>query len=197
MSGRRIAGCVVSASLMLLAGCHHRVPARTTVTPPPLAPAAGPVVMVSVPPPTHHSSDFPGEVPTTSNIPVVKPVKPPKRLPRRSQPSTPPATVTAPPAATPPPAAAAATPTAAQTLGQLTASTNDPAATRAGAAEALRHEHDRFVAIPGAVQASHQSEFDQARRFLKSASDALEASDFVGALALTTKARVLLDDLSR
>ena len=192
MSVRR-AGCGAAlAALCLLAGCHHHAAVRTVAPPPPPAANIGPV-MVSVPPPTHRSTDVPDGVDTSSTIPVVKPVRPPRKPARRPQPA--PVVAANTPAVTPPQPAAAVPPPASVSLGQLTSSTNDPAATRDGAAQALRRERERFAAIPSGVQAAHAAEIDQARRFLKSASESWAASDYAATLALTTKARVLLDDL--
>lgn len=194
MSARRLWRGAALAAVCLLTGCHHHAAVKQTVVLPPPAPNAGPV-MVSVPPPTHVSTDASGEVPTRSDIPVVKPVRPPKKAPRRAPPvvavNTPPPT---PPAAPQPTASAsAAGPTL--NLGQLTSSTDDPTVTRDGAAQALRRERDRIAAIPASVQNAHPAEIDQARRFLKAASDSWNAADYAGTLTLTTKARVLLDDL--
>ncbi|WP_419803874.1 hypothetical protein [Terriglobus sp.] len=194
MSARRL-GCGAALVLAcLLTGCHHHAPVRAVVPPPPPPANAGPV-MVSVPPPTHRSTDTPDSIMTSSNIPVVKPVRPPRRSSRRSQAQAPAVAQNGPtPPAVQPPIASTATPPALD-LGQLTTSTDDPAATRDGAAQAIRRERDRVRAIPGPVLSAHPTEIDQARRFLKSASDSFSSSDYAAAIALTTKARVLLDDL--
>ena len=176
------------AAVCLLTGCHHRafVPAMA----PPMAPPAdaGPV-MVSVPPPTHHSGDVP--VTVRSEIPVVKAVKPPRKVTRRT-PAQAAVAVNTQSASTAPPATP---PAASVNLGQLTSSTDDPTATRDAAASALRRERDRMAGISGPVLAAHSNEIEQARRFLKSAADSWNAADYAGTLTLTTKARVLLDDL--
>lgn len=192
MRGLRIAGCVASAAMCLLTGCHHRAPVRAAVPPPPPPASAGPV-MVSVPPPTHRLTDESGEIPTRSSIPVINPVRPPKKPPKRTRPATQVATNSA-PAATPP-VVSPPTPSPASSLGQLTTSTEDSSVTREVAAQALRREKERIAAIPNAVQAAHASEIEQAKRFVKSASDSWNASDYAATVALSTKARVLLDDL--
>ena len=192
---RHTGRCVALGLLCLLAGCHRHAPVVTAAPPPPPTASAGPV-MVSVPPPTHHSTDTPGEVATSSSIPVVKPVRPPRKPSRRSQPAATqnPAPNTTAVAAVAQPQAPP-TPKATQSLGQLTASTDDPAATRDGAAQAIRRERDRIASMPATTQSAHTAEMEQARRFLKSAVDSWNASDYVAALALSTKTRVLLDDL--
>ncbi|GAA3767922.1 hypothetical protein GCM10022270_30800 [Terriglobus aquaticus] len=128
---------------------------------------------------------------------MVKPVKPTHRVTRRPSPPT--IATNVPPAGTPaaptPGTTATSAPAAAVNLGQLTSGTDDPAATRDGAANAMRRERDRLAGINATVQASHPGEIEQARRFLKSASDSWNAADYSATLALTTKARVLLDDL--
>lgn len=192
MRGLRIAGCVASAAMCVLTGCHHRAPVRAAVPPPPPPTTAEPV-MVSVPPPTHRSTVQRGDVLTSSSIPVLHPVRPPKKPPKRARPATQVAVNNAP--AAPPPAVSPPPPPPARSLGQLTTSTEDPSVTREAAAQALRREQERIAAIPGAVQAAHASEIEQAKRFVKSASDSWNASDYAATVALSTKARVLLDDL--
>ena len=194
MSARRAGYGAALAAVCLLAGCHHHAAVRAVALPPPAPANAGPV-MVSVPPPTHRSTDVPAGVATSSDIPVVKPVRPPRKSARRPQPAPPVVAVNNPAAIAVPAPAPVAPPSAAVSLGQLTSSTDDPAATRDGAAQALRRERDRFATIPGPVQTAHATEIEQARRFLKSAADSWNASDYAATLALATKARVLLDEL--
>lgn len=191
MKSRVLTGSAALAASCLLSGCHHRA-AVTAIAPPPVAPATAGPVMVSVPPPTHHSGDMPDGVAVRSTIPVVKPVSPPRRIFRRS---SPPAVASTTPAVTAPTAPVAVASAPAVNLGQLTSSTDDPAATRDGAANAIRRERDRLAGVSASLQSTHASEVEQARRFLKSASDSWNAADYSATLALATKARVLLDDL--
>ena len=192
----RLASGAATSLLLLLAGCHHHTVVPVVAAPPAPAVSAGPV-LVSVPPPTHRSTDMPDAIPTVSNIPVVKPVKPPRKFMHRPQPAPPAVTANsgATPATPPSPRAATPPPVAAESLGQLTASTDDPSATRDGAAQAIRRQRSRLVALSSSVQAEHSAEVEQLRRFLKSAADSWKAADYTAAITLATKARVLLDDL--
>lgn len=178
--------------VLLLSGCHHKAPARTAVAPPPPV-SAGPV-MVSVPPPTHRSSPAAEAASIAADIPVVKPVKPPRKIARRAPNA---ASVPTAPAAPPPTPTATVAPPAAVNLGQLTAGNDNISAARNNAAQALRTQHDRLLALPAALQSSHSAEIEQVRRFLRSGSDSLTGADYAAAVGLATKAKVLLDDLQK
>ncbi len=181
---------VATVLAFTLWGCV-RTPAKVVSTPPPPSIPAGPV-MVSVPPPTHRSTSFSVETTSAANIPVVQPVPQPKKKQRRSN------TVIA--AATPSPAAAAPvqlSPPAhpVQSLGKLTAETDNPSAARAESEQALRTQLERINTLPSRTQVAHPAEVEQARRFLKDAADSWKAADYADSSALVTKAKVLLDDL--
>ncbi len=149
------------------------------------APPPPPLETVSVPPPTHPTEPLPAE-PVIPTPEIALPIPPPRRIPpRRRQPQTPP-TQTA--AATPPPMP--------MDLGNLTTggeSTNSALLQQTD--DLLKAQTRRLNAIPSTMIALHSQQIEQARLFLKQATEAWTKQDIEGARTLATKAKVLLDEV--
>jgi hypothetical protein len=81
-------------------------------------------------------------------------------------------------------------------LGNLTTggeSTN--AALRQETDDLLKTQTRRLSSIPSATVVLHTQQIEQARLFLKQASDAWNQQDIEGARTLATKAKVLMDEV--
>ena len=168
---------------LLLAGCHKKV-IVAPLPPPPVPPA-----IVSVPPPTHPTEPEPKpEVVVEAPIPTPPP-PPPRRIPRRR--------TTPPPVTTAPTTTAAATP-APVDLGQLTTggeATNT--ALRQTTEDLLRTQQKRLIALPSALSLLYSEQVERARLFLRDADDAWKKVDIEGARNLATKAKILLDEITK
>jgi hypothetical protein len=166
------------AALLPLTGCAHR--AKVAAVPLP------PVAMVTVPPPTHPTEPLPEE-PVAETPVVLPPPAPPKKPSPPRHRSTPPPVQTA-VAAPPPPAPI--------DLGQLTTggdATNSAAMQQTE--DLMRAQQKRLIGIPTAVVALHTQQIEQARLFLRQADEAWKKLDVEGARTLSTKAKVLLDEV--
>ena len=164
---------------MSLAGCHRNPKVVSAATPPP-----PPVEMVSVPPPSHPTEPIPEEpVIASPELPLtVPPVRRPQ--PPRRRPAPAPPTQTA--VVAPPP----------MDLGNLTTggeSTNTSLLNETD--DLLRTQRRRLAAISAATIALHTQQVEQARLFLKQATDAWTKQDIEGARTLATKAKVVLDEV--
>ena len=169
--------CIV----LSLAGCHRNPKVIAAAAPPP-----PPLETVSVPPPTHPTEPMPeAPVIASPDLPLtVPPVRRPQ--PPRRRPAPTPQTQTA--AAAPAPAP--------MDLGNLTTggeSTNTALLQQTD--DLLKAQTRRLNAIPSATIALHSQQIEQARLFLKQASDAWTKQDIEGARTLATKAKVLLDEV--
>ncbi|WP_157178277.1 hypothetical protein [Terriglobus roseus] len=167
-------------AVFFLAGCHRNPKIVAAATPPP-----PPVEMISVPPPSHPTEPLPEEpVIASPELPlVVPPVRRPQPPRRRSTPAAPP-TQTA--VAAPPP----------MDLGNLTTggeSTNTALLQETD--DLLKTQTRRLAGISTATIALHTQQVEQARLFLKQASDAWTKQDIEGARTLATKAKVILDEV--
>ena len=174
---------VLSLLVLTLAGCHRNPKVVAVVAPPP-----PPLETVDVPPPSHPTEPLPEEpVIASPDLPLtVPPVRRPQ--PPRRRPAPAPPTQTA--AATPAPAP--------MDLGNLTTggeSTNTALLQQTD--DLLKAQTRRLNAIPTATIALHTQQVEQARLFLKQASDAWAKQDIEGARTLATKAKVLLDEVTQ
>lgn len=175
---------------VLLSGClFHRQQV------PPLAPQAK-TPNIYVPPPSEtqlppmQADDTPPKL-TDAKPVTAEEVKPKKHVKRQAAP---------PPTSAPAPVADASEPTAAPaaTLGQL--------APGGGAANPKQQQEaiariaaveKRISDLPSATADREQKQIAKIRLFLNEASDALKGGDVEGAGILTTKADLLMDDLTK
>ena len=185
---RRSIRAMLTGSVFLLAGCHHR--AKQVIVLPPAPPEIAPV-MVSVPPPTHRSEPIPAPIAAVPPPPVVvEPPKKEKRQPRRSA-----ATVVTP--APVPPVQTAATEPPPIELGELSAGGETTSGLKQETYNLIHALDARVAALPDGVASSHKREIERAKRFLKQAEDSWNTADMDGAHTLAVKAKVLLDDLQK
>ena len=63
--------------------------------------------------------------------------------------------------------------------------------------QAVAAQKQRLDKLPAPVVATHGTEVEQVRRFLRSAEDAWNTGDVEGAHTLAAKAKVMLDDLQK
>ena len=197
---------VLTCVLAALSGCRHNV----VTTPPPVstAPPAQPSsithvpVLPTVPPPTPRQVGAPG-----SDAPPPQPAQTAathqKRKTRKTHTATPSATATA-DAAAPPPAGSAqepgvSTPGAEQpssVLGQLSAGNGSNAQERAEMSGEIHEQQVRLEKLKRPLSSDQEAVALQVRSFLSKAEQAVTDNDLDGARTLTTKARVLIDELS-
>jgi hypothetical protein len=202
-------GALFLALLPLLAaasiGCKHKAPAPVaqTATAPPLPPSSMTQVptVPSLPAPAQPQVGPPGsdqKAEETPPTPVRKPHRPKKRLP--PDPAT---MVAAAPASAPVAAAPASAPVAAAvsppepTLGQLSAGGGADSRERAAMSEQIHVQEVRLSNLKHPLNDEDEAITKQIESFLSKARQAVAANDLDGAQTLTTKAKVLLDELSR
>ena len=183
----------LAAACIVAQGCKHSPKAVQAATPPVIT--APPI---QVPPATVRDAERRAE----ADIPAPPPPAPPKqeepqhpaRTQRRQQrPQTQPTT-------TPPPTTQSAStgtpaPDAASVIGELSTGGDTSAQARQQAAELIAAQQRRLDGLSGTVAGSHKTAVDQIKDFLLKAREALKAGDVDGANTLTTKAKLLLDDI--
>jgi len=116
----------------------------------------------------------------------------PKRLPKR----TPSNSKTA-PAEDPVETATPESPPDASTIGELSSGGVANSKTQQDASELIAASEKRLAALPPATVSQQQSQLRRVRYFLRQAKQALNTGDAEGAKTLATKARLLLDDLTK
>jgi hypothetical protein len=182
-------------------GCAHKQPvaAPQASTAPPLPPSS----MTKVPPvPSMPAPSQPEVGPPGSDQKAQDTQPPPAHHPRRSKKHAPPdTTVAAAPAAqspaAAPPAVAAAAPPPEPTLGQLSAGSGADSRERAAMSEQIREQEVRLSKIKHPLNEEDEAITRQVEVFLAKARQAVTENDLDGAQTLTTKAKVLLDELTR
>ncbi|RRA47217.1 hypothetical protein [Acidipila sp. EB88] len=204
--------------LLCLAGCRHPQPAPpppAATTAPPITPSSITVItpLPSVPP--KRNPDVTQQA-QTENPPAAPPpaAEKPKRRAKHKAPAT-----TAPDAAAPAVATHPATPAtgatgtsapapdttaaptqpapaeAANTLGQLSAGNTITTRDRSRILVEIQEQDARFAKVPAPSSSEARAVQIQVRSFLAKARQALTENDLDGAETLTTKARVLLNEL--
>lgn len=171
------------AGLMLFAcGCHKKV-----LTAPPLPPIQDPVALVSLPLP---------EPPPMIEPPVVKmppvPIAAAAARPRRERrkPYTKPA---------PEPQMANTEPPVETTaIGELTSGGAEAnPRSQQEAADMIAANEKRLNALPSQILDEQKAQISKVKNFQRQAQEALSSGDAEGAKTLATKAKLLLDDLSK
>jgi ribosomal protein S20 len=195
--------CKASALVLLtalMAGCSHKAPA----TPPPAAQA--PVVPVSTmakdaPPPQLPPPQTPKvSPPGATNVAATPPAKPHKIIHHKPKPTEQTPAASQPPAQTPAPTEQAANgaPADVSPIGQLSeegGSVNAPR--RRQILDDINSTQKGLNDIKRQLSQDEQTTATQIRTFLTKAKDALNQEDLDGASTLVTKAKVLLDELSK
>ncbi|NUQ29318.1 MAG: hypothetical protein HOQ35_12490 [Acidobacteriaceae bacterium] len=185
----------LAAACIMTQGCKH--------SPKAVQAATAPVVTappIQVPPAAVRDAERRAE----ADVPAPPPPAPPKqeepqhtvRTQRRPQrPQTQPTTTT------PPPTQSASTgtpvPDTASVIGELSTGGDTSSQARQQAAELIAATQRRLEGLSGSVTGSHKTAVDQIKDFLLKAREALKAGDVDGANTLTTKAKLLLDDIAR
>lgn len=169
-------GLCLGFCCLLIAGCHR----RSVVIAPPAPP---PPAMVSVPPPTHRTEPLPG-------IPLEEIANPELQISRRSLPRFRPLHATKAQLAGLKPLPAPID------LGQLTVGGETANTTlRQQTEDLLRSQQRRLATLPRSIVGLHTHQVQQAKLFLKQADEAWAKQDVEGTRTLSTKAKVLLDEL--
>jgi hypothetical protein len=196
-------GALFLALLPLLAaawiGCSHKPPAPVTQTStaPPLPPSSMTQVpaVPSLPEPAQPEVGPPGsdqKAEQTQQAPVRKLHRAKKRL----LPSDPATMVASTPAPASAPDVVVASPPA-PTLGQLSAGAGADSRERAAMSEQIHAQEVRLGNLKHPLSDEDKAITKQIEAFLSKARQAVAANDLDGAQTLTTKAKVLLDELSR
>ena len=177
-------GVLCFCALILLDGCRHKQ----------LAPQLPPVVLTpDVPPPPPTSPPMKSPVPESVDTPPsvtvtqVKPKRTPKKAPK--------------PVAVEPPqpveTASAGAPTPASTVGELSTGGEANPQKQQDAAELIVSSERRLDLLSKSTAGQQETQIRQVRNFLRQAKEALSTGDAEGAKTLATKAKVLMDDLTK
>ena len=192
-----------SAALVVLccAGCHKAAPPPQQVQAPPLQTGGGTLTSTKNTPPQEKNTPplaSPLPQPSPAAVPLPPP-PPPKKVRHKVKQAKPAESAPAVAANTqaPGPATPAATP-AASPIGQLT--TGDVAQgerTKHESADLIGSTQQGLNGIKRALSTDEKVTVAQIRTFLKQAQQALDVGDTDGAHTLATKAKLLLDELTK
>lgn len=186
----------LAAACLIPQGCKH---APNTVQAATAPAATAPSIQV----PSAVVRDNERQAAAADTPPAPEPTKQeeppqPHRSPRRSRPaqsSQGTAATTPPPTQTASNAAPAADP--ASVIGELSTGGDSSTEAKQSAAEFIASTQRRLDGLSSTLIRSHRSATDQVRNFLVKAREALKAGDVDGANNLATKAKLLLDDITR
>ncbi len=216
----RLAGAGLLLALCGATGCRHKAPPPVpqATTAPPLTPSSITVItpLPSVPPQATADVKLPAPAPVPAPAPAPVLVKHRRRLHRRQVPPSTASSQTPTEAPTPAPALptrtaasidqsaaaseapvskSAASTEAAPALGQLSTGTAINPRERTRMLSAIQVQEVRLDKVKGAATEGDQTLGLQIRSFLEKAREAIAENDLDGAETLTTKARVLLDEM--
>ncbi|SNT00979.1 hypothetical protein SAMN05421770_103444 [Granulicella rosea] len=189
VQGRRtLAAHALLLSVCVLAGCRHKpnpvVLAAQTQAPEPLVappePAKAPVV----------------EQQPLPKAPVVT-VKPPRKPRRKPAPVAPKPVETPVPAPVQVASAGAPAPDGASVIGALTTGGDASPQKHQQAADLIAACNKRLVELPAGLVEQQRLQVGQVKNFLRQSQAALDSGDSEGSLNLATKAKLLLDDLTK
>ncbi|HTY85121.1 MAG TPA: hypothetical protein VMB19_12935 [Silvibacterium sp.] len=192
----------IAAVLLLfgIAGCQHKV--QSAAPPPPPPPVYPPNTIANDQPMPQPPPPKPVEVkPPGSDVAQQAPPPKPKKTPRHRK-STESATeqTAKESSATPPEATQVATtgqPPSASPIGQLTASDSTSTLTRQGVQDLIASTQNGLDGLKRALNSAEQQTATEIRTFLTKAKKALDQDDLDGANTLATKAKVLLEELTK
>jgi outer membrane biosynthesis protein TonB len=207
-----IVPAAVAVSIALLTGCGSKKPTQVVSPVAAQAPELSPLLMASslppVPPAFPPVTTHPVKLDATTPAPEVKtevatrqPQKPPKRHNKTApaQEETVRATVPAPAAATPAQITQVATaqPAEATPLGQLTTSDTSNTADRQALSGDIDSTETGLNSIKRPLDTDEQKTATLIRQYITRARDALKNDDLTGATNLSTKAKQLLQELTK
>ena len=179
----RMAAATLCAGLTLCAsGCHKKVQA-----PPPLPPIQDPVALVTPPPPEHPQMIEPPVV-KMPPVPIASAAARPKR--ERRKPA-------AKPAPEPAQTASVDSSTEDSAVGALTSGGEANPRSQQEAADMIAANEKRLSALPAQIVEEQKPQISKVKNFQRQAQEALNSGDAEGAKTLATKAKLLLDDLSK
>jgi hypothetical protein len=180
----RTAAAVLCAGLTLyVSGCHKKIQAA-----PPLPPIQDPVALLTQPLPDNPPMIEPPEV-RMPPVPIASAVSHPKRERRRpaAKPAPEPTQVAS---AEPPPAESSA-------IGALTSGGEANSRSQQEAADMIAANEKRLNTLSAQLVEEQKAQISKVKTFQRQAQEALNSGDVEGAKTLATKAKLLLDDLSK
>jgi hypothetical protein len=178
-----MAAAALCAGLTLcVGGCHKRVQA-----PPPLPTIQDPVALVT-PPLSEHPPMIEPPVVRMPPIPIASGAARPRR--ERRRPAAKPAPEPAQVAIVEPPAEDSA-------IGALTSGGEANPRSQQEAADMIAANEKRLNALPTQIVDGQKAQISKVKNFQRQAQAALSSGDAEGAKTLATKAKLLLDDLSK
>lgn len=183
---RTLAAYALLAGVSLLTGCRHK--------PNPILLSAQiqtPVPLATPPEPAKPQVVEPQPLP---KAPVVA-VKPPRKPRRRTTPAPKPAETT--PAPVQVASAATSAPDGASVIGALTAGGDASPQKHQQAADLIAAITKRLGALSTSLVEQERVQVGQVKNFLRQSQTALDSGDSEGSLNLATKAKLLLDDLTK
>ncbi|WP_263409536.1 hypothetical protein [Terriglobus tenax] len=194
MNRQRLLWLALAGACLVPQGCKHSpgtVQAATAAHP-----TAPPI---QVPPPSVREDELKAQAqapaPPQEEEPAQEEPQQPRRTPRR-RPQQP-----AQPTPTPSPTQTASVgtpaPDPASVIGELSTGGEISTQSRQQAGEFIAATQRRLDGLSGSLVRSHKAAVDQVKDFLLKAREALKAGDLEGATNLTTKAKLLLDDIAR
>lgn len=180
----RMTAAVLCAGLALCAsGCRKKV-----LAPPPLPPIKDPIALLTPPPPEHPPMIEPSVVrmPPAPTASAASHLKRERRRPAAKPAPEQPALV----ASTEPPAETVA-------IGALTPGGEANPRSQQEAADMITANEKRLNALPAQIVDEQKAQISKVKTFQRQAQEALNSGDAEGAKTLATKAKLLLDDLSK
>lgn len=182
---RLVAGVTCLVAIALLDGCHRR---QVVLALPVIAQA--PDILPPAPPPPVMESSLPDEITTVSspNVVEIKPRRSSRRTLSRNSATE---------ASAPVDTANTDTAPEASSLGELSAGGNSIPQTQQDAADLISSSEHRLTRLSTTLARQQQAQLRKVRYFLKQAKQALGTGDAEGAKTLATKAKLLLDDLTK
>jgi ribosomal protein S20 len=183
MSWRIVVAALCAGLTLCVSGCHKKV-----VAPPPLPPIQNPVALVTPPPPEHPPMIEPPTV-RMPPLPVASAAARPRRerrKPAAKQPVPEPAQL-----------ASIEAPTEGSAIGALTSGGEANPRSQQEAADMIAANDKRLNALSARVVEEQKSQISKVKNFQRQAQEALSSGDAEGAKTLATKAKLLLDDLSK
>jgi ribosomal protein S20 len=163
-------------------GCRKKVQ-----TVPPLPPIQDPVALVTPSPTEHPQMIEPMEV-KMPPVPVASNAARPRRERKKSA---------AKPAPEPTQAANTEPPAEGSAIGALTSGGEANPRSQQEAADMITANEKRLNALPSQIVEEQKAQISKVKNFQRQAQEALNSGDVEGAKTLATKAKLLLDDLSK
>jgi hypothetical protein len=178
----RIAATLCAGLSLCASGCHKKAQAV-----PPLPPIQDPVALVTPPLPEHPQMIEPLVV-DMPPLPIASNAARPRRERKKSA---------AKPALEPVQTASAEPPVEGAAIGALTSGGEANPRSQQEAADMIAANEKRLTALPAQIVEEQKAQISKVKNFQRQAQEALSSGDVEGAKTLATKAKLLLDDLSK